>query len=310
MQKSVIDWTHSRGMLAAIDSIDHLEEVRKKVIKFKESGELHQLILKRYMDWLDNDLDSSHSRMKSIILLALPRPAHTLTFSTAKGPFVTLLPPTYVNYDNTFKIYLSDFKNCFGTSLGEVRLLQAPLKTLAVHLGLASYGKNNITYVGKFGSYHQLMAFVIEKQLKPYDEFKAGKEAQLEECSKCSICETICPTKAITSERFLLKAEKCLTFHNEKEGELPENVQLRPKTYPCFIGCMTCQEFCPANKNALKIEPTGIAFDEMETEEILKDEKNPEVWAGIKSKFEKLGMMSCEKFIGRNLRYALQKSLS
>lgn len=306
MQKKIIDWAHSRGMMVVIDSTDCIEETCKKVVRLKESGELNESIFQRYMNWLENDIAFSQSRMKSIILLALPRPAHILTFSTTEGSFTTLLPPTYVNYNNTFQIYLSDFKNHFGTILGEIRLLQAPLKTLAVHLGLASYGKNNITYVGKIGSYHQLMGFIIEKELKPYNEFNSEKSAELKECSKCNICETICPTKAITSERFLLNAEKCLTFYNEKEGELPENVKLRLKSYPCFIGCMVCQEFCPANKDALKIEPTGITFDETETKEILTDGNDAEVWSKINSKFEKLGMMHCEKFIGRNLRYAIK----
>ena len=40
-------------------------------------------------------------------------------------------------------------------------ILKAPLKSLAVHMGLAVYGRNNITYVPGFGSGHQLCGYIV-----------------------------------------------------------------------------------------------------------------------------------------------------
>jgi epoxyqueuosine reductase len=305
MQKEIIEWAHLRGMSVAIGSIQRLEDAINEILKLRDRDELDQLIFRRLMEWLEKRTDSSCQTFKSIIALALPRPAHIISFEMNDGPFVVLLPPTYVKYDDIFKIYFTDFINYFGNKLGEAQLVKAPLKTLAVKLGLAAYGKNNITYVEKFGTYHQLMAFATEKELKPYNEHNIVGNNQLQQCADCSICTTLCPTKAIGRERFLLRAERCLTFFNEREGELPANVLLPSNLQPCFIGCMVCQEFCPVNKGLLRIEPTGVLFDRKETKDILEGKNENEAWKGIRKKLDKLGILDCEMIFGRNLRFAL-----
>jgi len=306
MQKEIIEWAHSRGMLAAIGSTDFIADANDKITQLRDKGELDQLIFRCYMKWLENRRDFSYQAFKSVIVLALQRPAHIVSFEMSNGPFEVLFPPTYVKYDEIFKIYFTDFIKYFGNKLGEAQLVKAPLKTLAVKMGLAAYGKNNITYVEKFGSYHQLMAFATEKELKPYNGFNNNDEAkQLLQCTDCSICTTLCPTKAISRERFLLSAVRCLTFFNEREGELPADVRLHSNLQPCFIGCMVCQEFCPVNKGLLQIERTGISFNRKETQDILNGENDIEVRKCIRKKLEELGILDCEFILGRNLRFAL-----
>ena len=50
-----------------------------------------------------------------------------------------------------------------------------------------------------------------------------------------------CPTKAIRQDRFLISAEQCLTFFNEKPDDFPEWVN--PVWHNCLIGCMILLRF-------------------------------------------------------------------
>ena len=43
----------------------------------------------------------------------------------------------------------------------------------------------------------------------------------LPRCEHCRSCARACPTGAIAADRFLLHAERCLVFHNERPGTIP-----------------------------------------------------------------------------------------
>ena len=93
-----------------------------------------------------------------------------------------------------------------------------PKKLLAVRSGLAAYGKNNITYVPGMGSFHGLVAVFSDL---PAPEGTWRDAEMMEACHKCAACRRHCPTGAIDADRFLLRAERCLTFHNEKPVDVP-----------------------------------------------------------------------------------------
>lgn len=305
MHKEIIEWAHSRGLFIAINSINHLHNAKDKVLKLKKEGEVNSELFEKYMSPFEESPNVSLQAYKSILIMALPRPAHIVSFQMDDVIFTALLPPTYVNYRPVFTRYHEDFLRIFNGKLGDVALIRAPLKTLAVKLGLAAYGKNNISYVEGTGSYHQLIGFAVEKELEPYCDFPAPNKDMLEQCSACDICSKLCPTKAINNGRFLLRAEQCLTFFNEIEGQLPEITSVPSKLNPCFLGCMVCQEFCPVNKGMLRIEPTGVIFTNEETNDILNGENDTDVWKGIQNKLDKMGIMDCKAIMGRNLRFAL-----
>ena len=58
------------------------------------------------------------------------------------------------------------------------------------------------------------------------------------------------------------------------------------------------------NKGLLKREGTGITFDRGETEVMLSDpeERETDVWTGIRRKFGSLGMSEDTRVFARNLR--------
>jgi len=96
----------------------------------------------------------------------------------------------------------------------QIARMALPLKILAVRSELASYGKNNISYIPGMGSFYRLIAF--------YSDFPCQEDIWLEpqmmkHCHNCSACLDNCPTGAITSGGFLLHAERCITFHNERK---------------------------------------------------------------------------------------------
>jgi epoxyqueuosine reductase len=188
-----------------------------------------------------------------------------------------------------------------------IEILKAPLKSLAVHMGLVSYGRNNITYVAGLGSGHQLCGYVVgvgEGRRDAADRTNAGRseesiggdktrggagqsgqatrvhkvqgksrsgnwpETAMERCAKCRVCLEACPTGAIREDRFLISADHCYTLKSESREPMPE--WAKPPASVCLIGCMACQEVCPENKGRLKYAPSGVEFTAEETEAVFE----------------------------------------
>lgn len=73
-----------------------------------------------------------------------------------------ILPPTYADGDEIDGRVKGQLIRAMGNGRFRFCKTALPLKTLATRSGLASYGRNNITYVGKFGSFHRLTAFYTD----------------------------------------------------------------------------------------------------------------------------------------------------
>ena len=54
----------------------------------------------------------------------------------------------------------------------------------------------------------------------------------------CHACRLSCPTGAISFDRFLLRAERCIVLHNEKRGDLPFPSWMNSSWHNCIIGCL------------------------------------------------------------------------
>jgi epoxyqueuosine reductase len=183
-----------------------------------------------------------------------------------------------------------------------VKKVRLPEKLLAVRGGLAQYGKNNITYVNGSGSFHRPVVFVSDF---PCEADNWREPTAMGKCEKCSACMQACPTAAIGSDRFLMHAERCLTFLNERSKEFPE--WLSPAWHNSLVGCMICQKVCPANKDVLKWTESGVTFDNAETDLILNGVSEERLPRKTFEKLKKQGMMVYYDVLGRNLRVLMEK---
>ena len=118
------------------------------------------------------------------------------------------------------------------------------MKQLAVRSGLAAYGRNNITYIDGFGSFHQLQAFYTDQPL----EVHWGKLQMYRLCKGCRICLDDCPTGAIRSSDFVIDPARCITLFNEYPDPLP--AWIPASAHNALVGCLRCQLTCPGNEVA------------------------------------------------------------
>jgi epoxyqueuosine reductase len=183
---------------------------------------------------------------------------------------------------------------------------------------VAAYGRNNVTYSGAYGSYHQLVGFISAAGLERFCADGPLANPQLPACARCSACMRRCPTQAIDGKRFLLHAEKCFTRFTEYPGILPPVRDLLTGEMPCLVGCLACQTVCPANRGKLKTETARVSFTAAETERFLADDgkrsgydrRGDRVWQGIREKLKLLGMTHYQNRIGRNLRFIMNNEKS
>jgi epoxyqueuosine reductase len=207
-----------------------------------------------------------------------------------------VVPPTYVSYlprTERVQAVLATWLGHEGYRLSKALL---PLKTLAVRSGLADYGRNNICYVAGMGSYLQLVAAFSDLPCDgdPWREPKA-----LDRCKSCFACLRQCPTGAISRDRFLLHAERCLTFHNEAGGEFPSWIE--PSWHHCLIGCLRCQTICPENQAVREWFEDRAEFAEQETTRLMQRVPLEELPAATVAKIQSLEITADYQLLCRNL---------
>ncbi len=305
MSETLSEWAHQRGYKVGYAGVSLLETVREKLAKRREKGEFAPGFFEENLGVFTYLEEVSMRRPESVVVVAIQCPAFILKFELGIGPVETILPPTYVRYRALFESVRQDLeKTAFGRD-GNVETVQAPLKSLAVCLGLASYGRNNITYVPEFGSYFQLAGYVTDIPLGTTAD-SIQLERKLELCSSCRACLKACPTGAITEGRFLINAERCYTLHSESSQPIPPDVE--PPSPDCLIGCLKCQELCPANKGLLKKENAGVSFTKDETMALLEDGdfRDENLAKSIQAKFGTLALSESVSIFRRNLRQLLR----
>jgi epoxyqueuosine reductase len=173
-----------------------------------------------------------------------------------------------------------------------------PLKLLAAGSGLGSYGRNNVVYVPGMGSFLQLVAAYSDLAC----EKDSWQEAQMmKNCEHCQLCRQRCPTEAIPSDRFLLRAERCIVFHNEKKGDVPFPAWINPSWHNCVVGCLHCQQICPQNKNFLQWIGEKEDFSEEETALLLKGASRDQLPLKTARKLEHLSIIDYLDSLPRNL---------
>ncbi len=256
-----------RGYRGRVVSIHHLSELKDEIMGRFEKRLFDEEFYRSRLSFFDFEIPVSLPGAKSIIIIAVPRPQAQAVFTFGGKAKTLVLPPTYVGYDRTTNSVGEFLSEALQEKEHKVATTKLPLKLLAVRSGLAEYGINNITYVSGLGSFLQLVAFYSDR---PCSE-DAWCEAQtMKVCEKCQACRRACPTKAVSTDRFLLHAERCISFRNEMKGETPFPSWIDPSWHNCLFGCFHCQRVCPVNTPFLNWVEEKEEFSQEETELLLK----------------------------------------
>jgi len=281
-------------------AIDHLADLEEELNDKHSQGLFDKTFygerLVHFVFKIPKDLASAHS----IIITSAPQPQKTVAFNEDGKMYHLVIPPTYsFDTDTKVKSILSRILDQEGYNLYRAAL---PVKLVAARSGLVKYGRNNITYTETAGSFHRLKAFfsdlpaVADNWLEPQ---------LMESCHQCTACIKKCPTGAIAPDRFIIRAEKCLTFHNERNADFPDWVE--PGWHNCLIGCMECQLCCPANRELFNWYEQTEQFTAEETELILRGIPRNQLPRFVIEKLERIYLLEDMELIPRNLRVLLSK---
>ena len=256
-----------RGYQGRIVSTEHLPELKAEILERFKEGFFDDEFYRLRLSFFDFKTPTSLPDAKSIIVIAVPRPQAQATFTFEGKKETLILPPTYVGYQRTTD-QIAEFLTYIFESKGyRIAKTVLPLKILAVRSGLAEYGMNNITYVPGMGSFLQLTAFYSDLPCKE-DTWQEAQMMQL--CEKCQACRRACPTSAISSDRFLLHGERCISYRNERKGDVPFPSWLDLSWHNCLYGCLHCQRVCPVDKPFVNWVEEKEEFSQEETKQLLR----------------------------------------
>ena len=287
----------------SIVSTSHLVELEQEIKSRWNKSEFNEEFSGEYLPRFKFAPPPELANAQSLIVVAMPRPLTRAIFIWKGKSQSFILPPTYTAYDEK-RIYVeravAEEVRKYSYKVATAML---PLKLLAVRSGLAKYGRNNIAYVSGMGSFMRLTAVYSDK---PCEKDSWQEARVMKRCETCDICSKACPTDAIAPDRFLLKAEKCLTYHNEKKGSIPFPKWIKPSWHNCIIGCISCQAVCPENKQFLQWVGETAEFDEAETKLLLKGVPIEQIPASTMEKMKLLSLTDYFDMLPRNLSALLK----
>jgi epoxyqueuosine reductase len=297
---SVYEMLKKNGFKGKLVSIKHIDELQQEIETHYQKGCLNEKLYDGYLANFDFTLTDSFPEARSLIIVTIPQPQVRATFKWQGQVYPCIIPPTYSHAtDKQIKDCLEKLLKPAGFHL-EIKKL--PEKLLSVRSGLAQYGKNNITYVPGMGSFHRPVVFASDL---PCLEDNWRKSSTLKACNGCTACMDACPTGAMASDRFLLYAERCITFLNEQPGEFPD--WLESSWHNCLVGCLACQNACPMNQKIAGWTEDGMTFDEDETDFLLKSSPEATIPEKTIAKLEKLDIMEYADVLGRNLKVLIEQ---
>jgi epoxyqueuosine reductase len=278
--------------------VHHLQDLRQDITGRYQQGIFDEDFYNTRLKFFDFELPDTLPNAQSIIVVAAPSPQTRVIFTQDGNTVALTVPPTYVGYNRLpqkIEAILTQWLAPQGYHTVRAKL---PLKTLAVHSGLCEYGRNNIAYTSGMGSFIQLVAYFSDLP-SPGDAWR--EPVMLERCQKCKSCANNCPTGAIPSDRFLLHAERCLVYFNERPAEYPFPDWVPGSAHNSLIGCMTCQQVCPENKVFVDKFADEVRFSTKETSLLLNGIAYDRLTPETMKKLERIDMLGDLQLIPRNL---------
>lgn len=287
------------GMRARIVPVKRVVDIGADIQALKDEGLLNQEFFDLYMSKFSYETEVMPPTVKSLFIVAVPTSGITITFTHRGEELRCRVPPTYANVKDIDR----KVRSILEAALPEGKVSKAilPYKTLASRSGLAKYGKNNITYVEDLGSFYRLTVFFTDMDMET-DDWQSREV--MAECSECDRCLRACPTGAIGKDRFLIRAERCLTFLNEMPSEKGFPARIGSSAHNAIVGCMRCQEVCPMDRDHLDSFVDGDVYTEEETDYLLQGDYQNEDAEEIMEKLDCSGLDL--SLFPRNLKVLLE----
>ena len=287
----IISLLEKNGFRGSVVSINRVREVQTQLENLFSQGQLDETFVGERLKIFDFDISLIMERAKSIIIATTGQPIIQAGFRYRAKIYKVIIPPTYTDItDRLAARLLRKILGPEGFTLKEVALSE---KLLLVMSGI----------VEEMVRFHRPVSFITDLEL---DETKWGSAELHEKCIKCKACINACPTKAISKDKFLISAEKCLTYFNERSNPFPE--WINSEWHNCIIGCMVCQNICPINREYLDHINNTVVFSEKETTNILGNTAITELSGSTIHKLKKIGLFDDYNLLSRNLSVLIHKA--
>jgi epoxyqueuosine reductase len=288
----------ARGHRAAAVPVERLEELRNHYEVLSRRGLLDACLARELLAGLSLRPPEAVPDPSSLIVVATRDPLVYCTFRWQGHDVSIPVPPTYLHYLREAEGVVQALEDLLPQHCHLASLPNAPQKLLAVRSGLACYGRNNITYISGFGSFFRLTTVCTDV---PCDDGEWLSPSMMLTCEGCTRCGSACPTGAIPEDRVLLRGERCITYWNEKPGDIPFPEWLAGDWHNCLVGCLHCQLACPENEAVLDYREPGPSFTEDETEALLRGTTPAELSHGLREKLENWDLLTWVGVLPRNL---------
>ncbi len=305
MRRALYRHLRARGCEVRLVRGERLHELSEGIESPRRQGLLDEAFDRERLKGFRFEGPEGLAAVGSLIVVAVPQPFVGFTFTYRGSNVELLVPPTYLHWRATDQMVSDVVADILAPAGYRVVAVNLPKKLLAAQAGLATYGRNNVTYVPGMGSYHRLVALASDA---PCVDDQWQQPALLERCTDCSTCLRLCPTAAVDPERFLLRAERCISYHNEQPAEVPFPPWIEPSWHNCIVGCLLCQRTCPQNSQYPPRMIRGAGFSEEETELLLAGRSLEALPASLVEKLARSDLADTLDVLPRNLRTLLDQT--
>jgi len=187
--------------------------------------------------------------------LRQPAPGSTASSDTDPAP-ARVARYSWVDHYHPLRVALGAIADRLNADGWSTRVLvddNALVDRAAAHrAGLGWFGRNTNLLLSGAGSWFVLGSVVTDAPLPPGRPVAEG-------CGPCRRCIPACPTGAL-SDDGALDARRCLAWLVQARGVFP--LEHRQALGDRIYGCDACQEVCPANRRAERIDPPPQAEPE------------------------------------------------
>jgi epoxyqueuosine reductase len=302
LKETIPHYLETQGYHGKVLSIGRIRELAEEIQDGYSRGLLDEDLYRSYLAKFDTQPPGQLPDARSLIVVAYADPPVLFSFDWRGKTVKLTVPPTYLNAEAKDAAVEAALRQLLAPEGYRVARIAVPKKLLAVHSGLARYGRNNIAYVEGLGSYHRLAAFCSDW---PCGGEQWSEAQMLERCRDCQACLRSCPPGAIGSDRFLIYAERCLTFWNEKPKEIAFPDWMEDSWHRCLVGCLECQRVCLENRDLKDWYQEGAEFSEQETELLLGGVDQAQLPAALAEKLRRWDLLELYEQLPRNLSASL-----